>query len=112
MNQPNHEDYAEEAESAQRASAWPQAAALWQRAIDLTDGLDEREAYCRSKRECQRRVAADGQLESIARRALGIETLKTRKSDGLDFHEVSVWQLQEALRLAYQAGFDAPHNKR
>ena len=111
MNQPNHEDYAEEAESAQRASAWPQAAALWQKAADLADGLDERHDYHRRKLFCEGKIAVDGQLESIARRALGIETLKTRKSDHLDFHEVSVWQLQEALRLAYQAGYDAPRNK-
>ena len=29
-----HVDYAEEAEAAQRAEAWPQAAALWRRAAD------------------------------------------------------------------------------
>ena len=112
MNQTNHHDYAEEAESAQRAGAWPQAAALWQRAIDLSDGLDEQHDYHRNKLLCEGKVAIDGQLESIARRALGIETLKTRKADHLDFHEVGVWQLQEALRLAYQAGYDAPRNKR
>jgi hypothetical protein len=29
-----HDDYAEEAQSSQRAGAWPQAAALWRRAAD------------------------------------------------------------------------------
>jgi len=47
------------------------------------------------------------QLETIARRVLGIETLKTRKADHLDFHEVSVWQVEEALQAAYQAGRDS-----
>ena len=43
-------------------------------------------------------------LEGIARNVLMIETLKSRDSDSLDFHEVSVWALRDALRLAYEAG--------
>ncbi len=43
-------------------------------------------------------------LEGIARNILFIETLKTRRSDELDFHEVSVWSLREALRVAYEMG--------
>ena len=43
-------------------------------------------------------------LESIARQHLNIPTLETRKSDSLDFHEVSVWSLLEALQAAYDAG--------
>ncbi len=103
-NQPTHLDYAEEAESAQRASAWPQAAALWQRAIDCAEGLDERHEYQRSMEACQRNMAIDDELESIARRVLDIETLATRKSDSLDFHEVCVWGLKDALRQAYHTG--------
>ena len=34
----------------------------------------------------------------------GIEDLKTRKSDRLDFKEVSVWGLKAALEAAYRAG--------
>jgi hypothetical protein len=30
--------------------------------------------------------------------------LETRGSDSLDFHEVAVWQLRDALTAAYQAG--------
>jgi len=45
-------------------------------------------------------------LEAIAREMLGIETLATRNSDRLDFHEVSVWSLLEALRLAYSSGYE------
>ena len=44
------------------------------------------------------------QLTAIARKHLDIETLETRKSDGLDFHEVSVWGLLAALQAAYDAG--------
>ena len=43
-------------------------------------------------------------LEKIAAEKLGIETLETRMSDGLDFHEVAVWSLREALKAAYELG--------
>lgn len=44
------------------------------------------------------------QLEEIAREQLFIETLETRMSDSLDFHDVSVWGVKEALRLAFELG--------
>lgn len=43
-------------------------------------------------------------LTRIARATLGIETLETRGSDRLDFHEVSVASLRAALEAAYRAG--------
>ena len=43
-------------------------------------------------------------LTDIARRHLSVETLVTRKSDTLDFHTVSVWNIESALREAYQQG--------
>lgn len=46
----------------------------------------------------------DAILGTIAINALGIETLETRFSGSLDFHEVSVWQLRQALRAAFDAG--------
>jgi len=46
-------------------------------------------------------------LTSIARRVLNLDTLETRKSDSLDFHELSVWQIKEALEAAFKAGYDA-----
>ena len=33
-----------------------------------------------------------------------IETLETRNSDGLDFHDVAVWAIREALEAAFAAG--------
>ena len=42
-------------------------------------------------------------LERIAADHLGIETLIPRKSDSLDFHEVSVWGVKAALEAAYDA---------
>ena len=49
-------------------------------------------------------AVTSGVLSAIARETLGIATLETRKSDRLDFHEVSVWGLAAALRAAYDAG--------
>ena len=46
----------------------------------------------------------DTLLADIAQKHLDIETLDTRKSDRLDFHEVAVWNLKEALEAAYRAG--------
>jgi hypothetical protein len=46
-------------------------------------------------------------FEGIAQKHLGIETLAIRKMDSLDFHEVSVWSLKDALEAAYRAGMDA-----
>ena len=49
----------------------------------------------------------DKLLAQIALDHLFIETLQTRNSDRLDFHEVSVWAVQSALMAAYQAGLAA-----
>lgn len=46
----------------------------------------------------------DAVLAGIARGQLGIETLDTRQSDGLDFHTVAVWSVRAALEAAYEAG--------
>jgi len=43
-------------------------------------------------------------LTDIALRQLEIPTLETRGRDRLDFHEVSVSSLAEALTAAYEAG--------
>ncbi|MCL4197698.1 MAG: hypothetical protein KJZ69_09420 [Phycisphaerales bacterium] len=46
----------------------------------------------------------DNQLITIAREALGLETLDTRRSDSLDFHDLAVWCVKDALQRAYEAG--------
>lgn len=56
--------------------------------------------------------APEATLERIASETLNIETLKTRNSDSLDFHDVPVWRLKEALEAAYQAGLSAASNPR
>ncbi|MBC7855545.1 MAG: hypothetical protein IAF94_19115 [Pirellulaceae bacterium] len=49
----------------------------------------------------------DKEVAEIVRRHLGIKTLDERKSDRQDFYDLSVWQIQESLRAAYQAGRNA-----
>jgi hypothetical protein len=49
----------------------------------------------------------DEAIEAIARNILAIETLAERKRDALDFHEVSVWGLKDALLAAYELGLAA-----
>ncbi|MEI7475316.1 MAG: hypothetical protein WCK67_11135 [bacterium] len=43
-------------------------------------------------------------LLKIAKEILDLETLEPRSSDHLDFKEHSVWDIKEALELAYKAG--------
>lgn len=43
-------------------------------------------------------------LGRIARKHLAIPTLEIRRSDSLDFYQVSVWVVEAALNAAYQAG--------
>ncbi len=49
----------------------------------------------------------DQQITEIAKRHLQIETLEERKSDSLDFHEVSVWGVKRALEEAFELGRQA-----
>lgn len=46
-------------------------------------------------------------LEKIAREKLFIDTLETRHSDSLDFHDLSCWQIKAALEAAFLAGKEA-----
>ncbi|CAA7614816.1 hypothetical protein [Magnetospirillum sp. SS-4] len=49
----------------------------------------------------------DEALAKIAATILDLETLATRNSDRLDFHELSVWGIKAALEAAYAAGQEA-----
>lgn len=51
-------------------------------------------------------VAQNEMLLEIARTHLAreIETLETRRSDSLDFHDVAVWGIRAALNAAYERG--------
>ena len=48
--------------------------------------------------------ARDQLLQRIAAEHLFIETLETRNSDRLDFYDVSVWGIRQALIDAFEAG--------
>lgn len=43
-------------------------------------------------------------LERIAKEVLFMDTLEERRSDHLDFFNVSVWGVREALERAYEEG--------
>ncbi|MFP2963771.1 hypothetical protein NVS55_08115 [Myxococcus stipitatus] len=51
-------------------------------------------------------------LAAIAREKLGFETLDTRHSDSLDFRDVAVWSVKDALEAAYRAGLAAAKGAR
>lgn len=43
-------------------------------------------------------------LEIATKHFHSIETLETRNSDSLDFHDVTVWSIRNALAAAFAAG--------
>lgn len=49
-------------------------------------------------------------LEIAKQHIPSIETLETRGSDALDFHDVAVWSIRAALEAAYAAGLAAAHD--
>lgn len=49
-------------------------------------------------------ATAEQTVAEIARRILHLDTIETRNSDALDFHELAVWQIKEALAAAFAAG--------
>ena len=52
-------------------------------------------------------IAPEALMLDIAKRHFSVETLDTRDSDGLDFHEVAIWSIRAALIEAYAAGLAA-----
>jgi hypothetical protein len=46
----------------------------------------------------------DALLLEIAERHLFLDTLETRMSDSLDFHDHAVWAVRSALEAAFEAG--------
>jgi hypothetical protein len=54
----------------------------------------------------------DDLLTQIAQQHLRIETLETRNSDSLDFHDVGVWCVRDALEAAFRAGQQDAKSKR
>jgi hypothetical protein len=46
----------------------------------------------------------DETLEQLARDRLRVATLAPRGRDDLDFYDLSVWAILDAMRAAYEAG--------
>lgn len=44
-------------------------------------------------------------FERIAVDKLRIETIETRNSDSLDFHDLGIWNIRMALQMAYAQGY-------
>ena len=64
------------------------------------------------KRPGKKEPTVDELLSAIAKETLHIDTLETRKSDSLDFHDVAVWSVKAALEAAYRAGLAAAKEER
>ena len=64
------------------------------------------------KRPGKQEPTIDELLAAIAKATLHIDTLETRKSDSLDFHDVAVWSVKAALEAAYRAGLAAAKEER
>lgn len=50
------------------------------------------------------KAPSEALLLEIAAKHFHVETLETRNSDGLDFHDVAVWAIRAALEEAFEAG--------
>ena len=48
----------------------------------------------------------DALFTLIAKKHLFIDTLATRHSDSLDFHDCAVWCIRDALEAAFKAGVE------
>ena len=64
------------------------------------------------KRPGKKEPTVDELLSAIAKETLHIDTLETRQSDSLDFHDVAVWSVKAALEAAYRAGLAAAKEER
>ena len=51
-----------------------------------------------------RAARRDALILEIAQRRFFLETLETRNRDRLDFHDVAVWAIRDALEEAFEAG--------
>ena len=72
------------------------AAKLWEEPTPARKG--------KGKKDKVDKATLDAGLEALAQVHLGIGTLTERRMDALDFHEVGVWQVKDALRAAFMLG--------
>lgn len=52
----------------------------------------------------ERPAKIPGYATKIAKEILHLETLEARNMDSLDFHELGVWEIRDALIAAYNEG--------
>src|SRR6185436_13823879 len=79
--------------------------ALTERELDLLARHGNTpEIVAAAQAEQERRSPRHQAILRIARDVLGFETLDVRRSDRLDFREVGVVELRQALEAAYDAG--------
>ena len=57
-----------------------------------------------ASRKANPTAARDALIFDIAQRRFFIETLENRNRDRLDFHDVAVWAIRDALEEAFEAG--------
>ena len=57
-----------------------------------------------ARRKANPTAARDALIFEIAQRRFFLETLETRNRDRLDFHDVAVWAIRDALEEAFEAG--------
>lgn len=57
-----------------------------------------------ARRKANPTAARDALTFEIAQRRFFFETLETRNRDRLDFHDVAVWAIRDALEEAFEAG--------
>jgi len=101
--------YMAEALSAERAEAWPQAAALWRRAAECLPKhpcarlAADRDHYLANAAACDRRDQTDATLDKIANNVLRVPTLR-RFGDPPAHLELTPAKLRMMLRMAYEAG--------
>jgi len=118
MSEPNptHLHYACEAQSAERAEAWPQAAALWRRAAECfpkhpgARAAADRDEYLANAAACECRDETDAALDKIAKSLLRVPTLR-RFGNPPERIELSPTKLRMMLRAAYEAGRAAEKNQ-
>lgn len=51
-----------------------------------------------------KKTAKQKTFDAIAKNILQLETLEQRFSDRLDFYDLPVWAIQDALEAAFEAG--------
>lgn len=69
--------------------------------VATMEASDRARQEIRAEKEAERAMAA---ARKIAKEVLGIETFRQRGVDRLDFHEIFVGSIGEALVAAYRAG--------